>query len=763
MACCKLVLIVIAFFGIICIIIGAVLGFAVLPDVIISTINENARLENGTVQFTRWKEMPFPITIKVYFFTIKNSDILKRVSAIEDIQRIEVEQIGPFIYRQSRYRDNVEYDEDKDTLLYFKNTFFEFDEKANTLSLDEMIYTLNVPLMNFFQMTEKLVEASPNLLDTINYDWMEAFPGMNLFQEFSANELLFDGIKFCPNGAIRTGEINPGRTSPMESITDDTTTLKTTTDETTTLETTTDETTTGVTTTLETTTDETTTLETTTDETTTDETTTLTTTTDVTTSLETTTDETTTLETTTDETTTDETTTLTTTTDVTTTLETTTDETTTLETTTDETTTLETTTDETTTDETTTLTTTTDVTTTLETTTDETTTLETTTDETTTDETTTLTTTTDVTTTLETTTDGTSTIETTTGTTIPDVIDSVCSKLNDMVASNNYMRIIDRDEDGLSFAFLRHRHNNSVESFLIKAGMNVVEDVGNLLKWRNDDILNMWNDGENSQVCKEVRGRDFLIFPPHATKEDTVDIFRSDICRVVSMKFEDNEEYKGIPGYRYEQKEDTFTNDGNQSCYCTRNTRDINGEDTCWPDGFMDLYTCLNTMFIMSNPHFLNAEESEFAQTVIGLEPKKEDHGSYVVFEPNTGTVLKAVRRTQFNMVLRPISFTVDSNYDIVGREINGENDGEDDGEDNGGNDESKEDRKVYIEATRNLPRAVMPIFWVEEEMELPYNYVRELRVRYFDQLVMVDVVTWVLIGFGILIFFIGLIFVFIC
>nr|XP_022900263.1 sensory neuron membrane protein 1-like [Onthophagus taurus] len=476
---------------------------------------------------------------------------------------------------------------------------------------------------------------------------------MNLFQEFSANELLFDGIKFCPNGAIRTGEINPGRTSPMESITDDTTTLKTTTDETTTLETTTDETTTGVTTTLETTTDETTTLETTTDETTTDETTTLTTTTDVTT-------------------------------------------------------------------------------------------------------------------TLETTTDGTSTIETTTGTTIPDVIDSVCSKLNDMVASNNYMRIIDRDEDGLSFAFLRHRHNNSVESFLIKAGMNVVEDVGNLLKWRNDDILNMWNDGENSQVCKEVRGRDFLIFPPHATKEDTVDIFRSDICRVVSMKFEDNEEYKGIPGYRYEQKEDTFTNDGNQSCYCTRNTRDINGEDTCWPDGFMDLYTCLNTMFIMSNPHFLNAEESEFAQTVIGLEPKKEDHGSYVVFEPvyietNTGTVLKAVRRTQFNMVLRPISFTVDSNYDIVGREINGENDGEDDGEDNGGNDESKEDRKVYIEATRNLPRAVMPIFWVEEEMELPYNYVRELRVRYFDQLVMVDVVTWVLIGFGILIFFIGLIFVFIC
>ncbi|VEN47346.1 unnamed protein product, partial [Callosobruchus maculatus] len=97
---------------------------------------------------------------------------------------------------------------------------------------------------------------------------------------------------------------------------------------------------------------------------------------------------------------------------------------------------------------------------------------------------------------------------------------------------------------------------------------------------------------------------------------------------------------------------------------------------------------------LLSLPHFLYADE-EYVQKVKGISPpNKDEHEIYLLVEPNTGTPLQGVKRVQMNMILRPIQF---------------------------------------LDFTKNLPRAVYPLVWLEEGASLTQDLIDELNSKLFN------------------------------
>ncbi|CAG9558004.1 unnamed protein product [Danaus chrysippus] len=125
-----------------------------------------------------------------------------------------------------------------------------------------------------------------------------------------------------------------------------------------------------------------------------------------------------------------------------------------------------------------------------------------------------------------------------------------------------------------------------------------------------------------------------------------------------------------------------------------------------------------SAFLILSYPHFLYADFT-YRNGVIGMKPFEEQHRIFVDLEPNTGTVIRGMKRAQFNVFMRPVT---------------------------------------GISSTQNLRTTLMPIFWVEEGMQLPEDYVDLLTTRMLNRLRLVDILIPVLITLCALVAVLGVI-----
>ncbi|XP_022913485.2 sensory neuron membrane protein 2-like [Onthophagus taurus] len=290
-----------------------------------------------------------------------------------------------------------------------------------------------------------------------------------------------------------------------------------------------------------------------------------------------------------------------------------------------------------------------------------------------------------------------------------DLTNSMCGLVTE---TSKQMKNLEITPEGyISFSFFKFKQNAHDGEYVIKAGMDVVEDLGLIENWEQTTKLDTWeDDGE----CNTIRGRDSSIYPPYIEEEDEFDIYSTDICRVVRLEYKREEEYKGVTGQRRHLKQDTLTNTGSNSCFCTKYTATLEGSrDECLPNGFVDLFTCLKASVILSFPHFLWADK-DTAATVTGLTPDEDKHITFVNVEPGTGYPLQGSKRVQFNMILRPIK---------------------------------------GIDMTQTLTPAMVPLIWIDEGVELTDDLIDELDEKYLSKLVLVDAVTWTLIAVGIVLF----------
>ncbi|XP_071051635.1 sensory neuron membrane protein 2-like [Onthophagus taurus] len=180
---CKFIAFIIAGVGIAAIIIGAVVGFAVLPDNIRDEVERRVRLEYGTDQFERWQVLPFNQTAKIYFFEPSSETNFRTVN-----------QRGPFVYKMNRRKTVDNRNADDDTITYQEHLTFDFDATESAFPDTEQLNLLNVPLVSLVQSIENRLPEGIN--DEIN----SAFENPeNLFRRFSVRDFLFQGYTFCAN------------------------------------------------------------------------------------------------------------------------------------------------------------------------------------------------------------------------------------------------------------------------------------------------------------------------------------------------------------------------------------------------------------------------------------------------------------------------------------------------------------------------------------------------------------------------------------
>lgn len=90
-------------------------------------------------------------------------------------------------------------------------------------------------------------------------------------------------------------------------------------------------------------------------------------------------------------------------------------------------------------------------------------------------------------------------------------------------------------------------------------------------------------------------------------------------------------------------------NEPENACFCTSEAGMT--DKLCKTDGILDISRCKKgAPIVLSAPHFYKGDEYLTREEVIGLQPQKSLHETFLEIEPMTGVVLNAARRIQINV-----------------------------------------------------------------------------------------------------------------
>lgn len=171
-----------------------------------------------------------------------------------------------------------------------------------------------------------------------------------------------------------------------------------------------------------------------------------------------------------------------------------------------------------------------------------------------------------------------------------------------------------------------------------------------IVKWNNLPGLKDWGyeqlSPEEVTKCHLVEGAfDGTIYPKNLRVNQTLKIFRKAFCRPVPMVFvQDTVGKEGFRQFEYKLSDNMFDVSEENKCFCYKKQ--------CMK-GFQNIAPCYYDIPIsLSQPHFLNAEP-KMLETVHGLEPSIDKHGSFCNIQPDAGVPLSGSMRIQVNLDVR--------------------------------------------------------------------------------------------------------------
>ncbi|XP_011499318.1 PREDICTED: sensory neuron membrane protein 1 [Ceratosolen solmsi marchali] len=271
---------------------------------------------------------------------------------------------------------------------------------------------------------------------------------------------------------------------------------------------------------------------------------------------------------------------------------------------------------------------------------------------------------------------------------------AVCTMLKDSTD------LLKDGEDKYKFSLFGAKNDTSSKSRLrVLRGTKNLMDVGVVVEFNGKPNISLWDD----DYCDTFNGTDGTIFHPFFYESEDVVSFAPDLCRSLSTTFSEKVHNSGMILNRYT----AFLGDPNtipsQRCYCQ-------APDKCLKKGVMDLYKCAGIPLVASHPHFYLGDK-DYLDMVDGLNPSKEEHGIFLDMEPFSGTPLTARKRLQFNIMIHKLE---------------------------------------KFKIMKQFPDALLPLFWVEEGVALPQNFVAQVKTG----IQVVTIVTWikwimVVCGFG--------------
>ncbi|XP_049908961.1 lysosome membrane protein 2c [Epinephelus moara] len=208
------------------------------------------------------------------------------------------------------------------------------------------------------------------------------------------------------------------------------------------------------------------------------------------------------------------------------------------------------------------------------------------------------------------------------------------------------LSVMKPDLDDVFGLFYKSNASNDGE-YVFFTGQQNYKDFARVDTWKGESTLNWWTSDE----CNMINGTNGASFHPVVTKNETLYMFSSDLCRSLYALYEEDVQVKGIPGYRFSPPSQVFANqtvNPANAGFCVP-------AGNCLGSGVLNVSLCKQgAPIIMSSPHFYQADE-KFVQDIFGMKPKKEQHQTAIDINPLTGIILQAAKRLQVNVYVEKI------------------------------------------------------------------------------------------------------------
>ncbi|CAG7828989.1 unnamed protein product [Allacma fusca] len=282
-----------------------------------------------------------------------------------------------------------------------------------------------------------------------------------------------------------------------------------------------------------------------------------------------------------------------------------------------------------------------------------------------------------------------------------------------LLASFGIVELPDEFVDG-TFAFYNQKNGTPSKEFKVYRGVKNYQTFGQIVEYDHKPELNFWTNQslpvDAEQYCNKINGSDGSLFPPFLTKDQGLHVFSHEICRSIYFTFDEEVNLRGVPAYRYTLPDATFAGphmNENNRCFCSDPGDDL--ANYCDASGVIRLFSCKKGIPIaVSLPHFLKGS-TRFHEEVNGMEPDDTKHGLSLIVEPNSGSVLQITKRVQISAELQ---------------------------------------RHPGISAFKDVRYAVVPLFWVEEFVDIDEKSLSDVRDTLVAALEIVGILKPIVLGF---------------
>ncbi|XP_060751776.1 scavenger receptor class B member 1 [Tachysurus vachellii] len=143
--------------GLVAVVLGTILVFvgpAIIKDQIIKNVEINP---NNKLSYTMWKDIPVPFFMSIYFFNVLNPE------EILAGEKPTVEQRGPYVYREKRWKDNITFHDNK-TVSYLEYRQYFFEESMSVGNESDVVTIPNMLVLGASVMMDYLPVAVKKMI-----------------------------------------------------------------------------------------------------------------------------------------------------------------------------------------------------------------------------------------------------------------------------------------------------------------------------------------------------------------------------------------------------------------------------------------------------------------------------------------------------------------------------------------------------------------------------------------------------------------------
>ncbi|KAA0203800.1 hypothetical protein HAZT_HAZT000563 [Hyalella azteca] len=259
------------------------------------------------------------------------------------------------------------------------------------------------------------------------------------------------------------------------------------------------------------------------------------------------------------------------------------------------------------------------------------------------------------------------------------------------------------------FGFFFPKNHSSDGIYRIHTGAQGLNTLQVIDEFQEEPMLPYWL----TDVCNMINGTEGSQFPQPITEDKKLMMYSSDLCRSLYFKFEKKINHGDLVLNRYTLPYEVLAKSPENDCFCS--------DDFTCRDSMVNLSPCKDgSPVVASTPHFYMGTE-ETINDVVGLNPVKEEHETYLDIEPNTGVTFRAHKRLQINMPLK---------------------------------------RYEALPDLQKVREVILPIMWLNESAVVPVERADALNAKLTVPLIVVRYVCIAMVAMGVIILLLALAFI---